>query len=63
MKKKAFERSTLVKFYPWGLGGTNVNNSKKWEMKTLGTINKDLGHESVSELFICDILKYITHTQ
>ena len=30
-----------------------ANNSIGWEIKTLGTINKDLGHEGVSELFIC----------
>ena len=54
LKKKAFSRGK-VKFYPWGLYGKNEKiNSKGWEMKTLGTIVKDLGHENVSELlYLC----------
>ncbi|KAL4218775.1 hypothetical protein ACF0H5_021362 [Mactra antiquata] len=53
MKNETRRLSEHVWFYKWGLGGRNHVNNKNWEIKTLDTIRKELGHTNRS----IDILK------
>ena len=41
------KHSENVWFHNTGIGGTNTVNSKGWNIKTLGTIRKDLNHDKV----------------
>lgn len=53
MKKKTGQVSTKVWFYNIGLGDKDFDNEKKWEIRTLQTIRKNLKHENTT----IDILK------
>ncbi|XP_045202151.2 probable methyltransferase-like protein 24 isoform X2 [Mercenaria mercenaria] len=44
MKNETKRLSEHIWFYRWGLGGKNEINSKQWNMKTLDTIRRELGH-------------------
>lgn len=53
IKKKTGQVSAKVWYYNIGLGDKDWDNEKKWEIRTLQTIRKDLKHENTT----IDILK------
>ncbi|XP_013420981.1 methyltransferase-like protein 24 isoform X1 [Lingula anatina] len=46
--KKDFKRSPNIYFHNLGISGRNETNGKKWQLYTLGSIKRLLGHENVT---------------
>ena len=47
MGMKDHKHSESVSFHSIGIGGTNTITSDGWNLKTLGTIRKELHHDMV----------------
>ncbi|XP_013418516.1 methyltransferase-like protein 24 [Lingula anatina] len=50
--KKDFKRSPNIYFHNLGISGRNETNGKKWQLYTLGSIKRLLGHENVSHALV-----------
>ena len=51
MEKKEFNRTALIRFKPFGLGGEELTTKKGWKLKTLLTHLLEEGHTNVSAYY------------